>query len=199
MARPKFEIEVRSLIRCHAKALLTVCLLVAAVFPASAADDCESQLPVPLRRAAEKAYPAFRSPVVTDNLPEDVDYQFQQTGSRCLGVAKADFDGDGKVDYLIGMSARTSSGAEILVALARGKSWALRSLASWSEGRSRLYVATEKPGKYERTLALEGPLSEGENQTLVCRNPVAVFGATEASGVAYCYMEGAWPYVWISD
>ena len=191
--------ESRSTIRRSMRVLLTA-LIVGVMPPAFAGDDCESQLPASLRRAAEKAYSAYRTPVVADNLADDVEYRFQETGNRCLGVAKADFDGDGAIDYLIAMSARKSSGAKVLVALARGKEWALRSLAFWPEGRSRLYVGSEKPGKYERTLALEGPLGgAGEREALDCRNPVAVFGGTEASGVAYCYMEGTCPHVWISD
>lgn len=166
---------------------------------ALAGDACSSQLPIALQSALASAFPNFRVPTVTDNLPEDAQWNLEHHGTGCLGVAAADFDGNGTKDYVIGLTALRGTGAAVVVALFRNSKWQLRQLSAWPDGRSRLYVSTEEPGKYVRTEALDGPLEPGEAAHFTCRNPVAVFGGVESSGVAYCYKSGAWPHVWISD
>jgi hypothetical protein len=132
-------------------------------------------------------------------LPEDIEWDLKEGGKGCLGVAIADFDGDGTKDLLLGLTALKGSGARIVVALTRGKNWKLETLDEWSKDRNRLYVAADKPGVYRRTEALDGPLEEGEVSLLKCLHAAAIFGATESSGVAYCYDNQNWQHVWISD
>ena len=165
--------------------------------PAPAQDACA--LPNALETSVAAAFPGFRVPVVTDNLPEDVQWNLEHKGNGCLGVASADFDGNGTKDYVVGLTALNGPGSAVVVALLRSGKWQLRQLSAWPSGRSSLYVSAEKPGEYMRTEALDGPLEPGELARLTCRNPVAVFGGIESSGVAYCYKNGTWPHVWISD
>ena len=167
--------------------------------PALAGDACSSQLPISLKSALVLTFPNFRVPSVADNLPEDVQWNLRHHGSGCLGVAAADFDGNGTKDYVISLTALRGAGAAVVVALFRNDKWQLRQLSAWPDGRSRLYVSAEEPGKYVRAEALDGPLGSGEVAHFTCRNAVAVFGGVESSGVAYCYKNGAWPHVWISD
>lgn len=167
--------------------------------PAIAGDVCDAQLPSALRAQVVETFAKFRTPAVRDNLPEDVEWNHQHQGNGCLGVAKADFDGDGRQDFLLGLTAKQGNGAIVLAALSRGGKWQFHRLAVWPEGRSRLYVSAENPGVYVRTEALDGPLQHGEVSPLKCFHPVAVFGTTESTGVAYCYKKGKWPHVWISD
>ena len=155
--------------------------------PGIAADPCEVQIPSSLKVAVGKAFPNFRAPLSTDNLAEDIEWDLKEGRKGCLGVAIADFDGDGTKDFLLGLTALRGSGALVVVALARGKNWKLETLSEWPEGRDRLYVAVDKPGVYRRTEALDGPLEPGEIDPLRCLHSAAVFGATESSGVAYCY------------
>ena len=172
-------------------------LLAMTSLSASATDACRKQLPSSLKAKVAKAFPAFRIPHVTDNLAEDVAWNQEQNGNPCLGVAKADFDGNGTTDWLLGLTAKKGTGSVVLAALSRGKKWQLHELDRWPEGRSRLYVSAEKPGTY--ISVLEGPLAPGEVNLLVCSRSVAVFGATESSGVAYCYNRGTWRHTWFSD
>ena len=96
---------------------LIALLISMAAFPVMAADACQKQIPSELGAQIEKAYPQFRTPLVTDNLDEDVAYSKKATGNACLGVASADFDGDGVADRVIGLTALTGPGALVVVAL----------------------------------------------------------------------------------
>ena len=166
--------------------------------PALASDACNSLLSEDLAATVTAAFPAFRLPLVTDNLAEDVAWSKEQTGNACLGVAQADFDGNGTKDWLLGLVEKKGAGALVVAALSRGGKWQLHELDSWPEGRSRLYVAVDKAGTYGSVLEGE-PSEKGEVNHLVCSHAVAIFGATESSGVAYCYRHGTWQHTWISD
>ena len=173
-------------------------LLVVVVFPAAASDACTSQLPDTLKAALSAAYPSFRLPVVTDNLAEDVAWSKEHTGKSCLGVAKGDFAGNGREGWIVGLTQKRGSGARVVVALPFGRNWQLYTLASWSSDRARLYVAAYKPGTYDSVLDGK-PSEKGEVEHLVCPHDVAVYGATESTGVAYCYSHGTWKHTWFSD
>ncbi len=164
-----------------------------------AGDVCESDLPEPLKAQIKAAYPSFRLPGVTDNLPEDVAFNIEEGGSGCLGVATADFDRNNGQDFVIALREVKGAGAIVVVALSRGQTWQLRRLARWPSGRSRLYVGKGDPGTYYRFSGLDGPMESGELGQFKCSTPVVVLGATEASALAYCYKGGEWPYVLVSD
>jgi len=172
------------------KVLLLAAVLMLTSGHALAADACAAQIPRSLKVAIAKSYPKFRLPVATDNMPEDIDWSLKNGGKGCLGVAKADFDGDGKTDFVLGLTALDGSGGTVVVALARGSGWKVETLRAWPQYRDRLYVGTDKPGEYERTEALDGPLEPGERERLKCKHSAVVFGATESTGVAYCLNNG---------
>jgi hypothetical protein len=180
------------------KTIVAVLLILVSV-SAAARDSCEAQVPSSLGTALRKAFPKFRPPLVTDNLPEDIQWNAKHGGKGCLGVALADFDGDGKQDVLLGLTALRGDGGLIVVALAREQTWEFHTLSKWSKYRIRLYVSAEKAGTYTRSQALEGPLETGEVDPMRCSHSVAVYGLTESSGVAFCYNGGQWQHVWISD
>jgi len=172
-------------------------LIISMAPSAIAADACHAPLPGALMTQVTERFPSFRLPAVTDNLAEDVAWSKEQSGNECLGAATADFDGDGTKDWLLGLTAKKDTGSLVVVALARDEKWELHKLVAWPEGRSRLYVSAEKPGTYASLF--DGPYEPGEVSSFVCPHSVAVFGATESSGVAYCYKAGKWQHAWISD
>jgi hypothetical protein len=176
-------------------------LLLVAIFPfaAQAEDACKALIPAALQAQLLKRFTEYRLPRETDNGAEDIQYARDHSQSACLGIATADFDGDGRLDYLIGLTAKNGDGALVLVALARGAGWKIHKLDVWKEGRSRLYVSTEPAGTYDNVGDSDGPLEKGEVKKLVCPHEVAVFGTTEASGVAYCLVNSQWKHTWVSD
>ena len=163
----------------------------------SASDACRAQIPKALEQAITSKYPNFRAPLVTDNLSEDVEYAREKHESPCIGVAAADFNGDGSFDKIMALTARRGKSAIVIVAIQSQGTWKLHELTKWPEGRSRLYVDTDKPGTYSSVLeAVSGP---GEVEKLTCKNSFAIFGMTESTGVAYCLHKGKWRYTWFSD
>ena len=163
----------------------------------SANDACRAQIPRALEQAITSKYPDFRAPLVTDNLSEDVEYAQEKHQSPCIGVAAADFNGDGSLDKVIALTALRGKSAVVIVAIQSGKIWKLHELTKWAEGRSRLYVDTDKPGTYYSVLEAVSGL--GEVEKLSCKNSFAIFGMTESTGVAYCLRKGKWRYTWFSD
>ena len=163
----------------------------------NAKDACLAQIPKALEQAITSKYPTYRAPLVTDNLAEDVQYAQEQHKSPCIGVATADFNGDGSLDRVIAFTALRGKGAVVVAAIQNDGIWKLHELTKWPEGRSRLYVETDKPGTYFSVL--EAASGDGEVEKLTCKNSFAIFGMTESTGVAYCLSKGKWRYTWFSD
>lgn len=178
-------------------ACITVLLILAQA--AAAGDSCEVQIPASLRVTLGKAFPSFRAPLATDNSPEDIEWDLKEGRKGCLGVAIADFDGDGASDILLGLTPLNGSGGLLVAALARGGDWKIDRLSDWHGNRMALYVSVAEPGLYQRTEVLDGPLEDGEVDPLKCSHAAAIFGQIDSSGVAYCYNDQKWQHVWISD
>ena len=191
----------RRLLRTLEPVRSLIALLALAWLPVAAyADDaCEPLIPLQLRTLVLSKYPDYRLPRETDNLAEDIEYARKNSQSGCLGVAEADFNGDGSPDLAIGLSAKNGGGWAVVVALKRKSTWALKVLDTSKEGRNRLYVAAGRPGTYEMAGSLEGPSEKGEMKRFTCPRAPVVFGRTESSGVAYCLLKGKWKHVWFSD
>jgi len=180
------------------KRALALALIVAS--PAvQAGDYCAGKFPESLEAALGKSFPAYRMPRSSDSPEYDIDYDLKNGGSGCLSVASADFDGDANADYIVGLTAQNGLGGLVAIALARPSDWQFKVLSKLPDGRSQLYVATDKPGIYNRTEALDGPLEQDEVDPLICPNSVAMFGALESTGVAFCLNDDKWQHVWVSD
>jgi hypothetical protein len=162
-------------------------------------DSCAGQVLPTLKNSVEKAYPDYRLPLETDNLAGDVSHNRKHGGKGCLGYASADFNGDGKADAVVALTHKEGEAAIVVAAFATGSTWSIHELKRWKANRSRLYVEVGKPARYDRAKSLDGPLGRGEVGSLICPHSVAIFGATEASGAAYCFKAGRWQHVWISD
>jgi hypothetical protein len=181
------------------RARYTLLVLLIAPLALAAEDACAPLIPPALQDQLQKRFSSYRLPRQTDNIAEDIQYAREHSGSACLGVAIGDFDGDGRADYAIGLTAKSGTGALIVVVLTRQNQWDIQELDRWPEGRSRLYVAAEPARSYEMFGDSDAPLEKGGVEKLVCPHSVVVFGATGASGVAYCLTNSAWQHTWISD
>jgi hypothetical protein len=161
---------------------------------------CQAQIPRSLSRAVAAAFPGYRTPLEYDNAPEDMKYNQSQGGTGCLGVAIADFTGDGKKDYLIGLTSVKGVSGLAVIALPRKGGWNFRKITTWAEdARYRQYVQAVKPGRHERAKGLSAPLAPGEKQSMDCPNWGALVGAVQQTGIVYCYERGQWSHVWITD
>lgn len=180
------------------KATCAVCLFLFAQ-QALAMDACDELIPSSLKGALAKILPDFRTPLASDNLEKDIEWYLKEGKSGCLGVASGDFDGDGKKDSLLGLTALRGSGRLVVVALARGNRWQFKTLGRFPGERHRLYVEAGESGVYRRSKALDGPMQPGELEVMSCPNSAAIFGTLESSGVAHCYVHRRWRHTWISD
>src|SRR5690348_6393320 len=68
-------------------------------------DACQAQIPRTLSNALAPAFPGYRTPLEYGHAAEAIKYSESRGGIGCLGVAAVDFIGDGKKDYLIGLTA----------------------------------------------------------------------------------------------
>jgi hypothetical protein len=163
-------------------------------------DACQAQIPRTLSNALAAAFPGYRTPLEYDNAPEDIEYSRSHGGNGCLGVATADFTGEGKKDYLIGLTSVKGSKGLAVVAMPRRGGWNFQRIASGTEdARYRLYVDAVKPGRHDRAGSVTGALGPGEKQSMDCANWGALVGTVEATGIVYCYDHGRWSHVWVSD
>jgi hypothetical protein len=179
--------------------LMVLLALLACPLVGVAGDACNALVPSGLKAVLLSRFAGYRLPRESDNLPEDIKYNREHAGSGCLGVETADFDGDGRADYLVAMTSNDGRGAVVTVAMARGATWRIYKLDVWKDDRLRLYVSSGPAGTYDDVGETDGPLEKGAEEHLTCSHPVAVFGATESTGVAYCFKNGNWKHVWISD
>jgi hypothetical protein len=151
------------------------------------ADACEAQIPRTLADALSRAYPGYRAPLEYDNAPEDIDRHKSRGGTGCLGVDTGDFTGDGKKDYVVGLTSLKGNAGLAVVALPQKGGWRFVRLQRWAEHtRASQYVAALAPGAY-RSAGLE------------CSHWAARVGAVEGSATVYCYVHGQWKHERVSD
>jgi hypothetical protein len=163
-------------------------------------DACQALIPRSLSNALARAFPGYRTPLEFDNAPEDAKANVLKGGTGCLGVAIADFTGDGKKDYLIGLTLMKGVKGLAVVALPRKGGWNFQKITTWAEdARYRQYVQAVKPGHYERTKGMTAPLAPGEKEAIDCPNWGALVGAVQQTGIVYCYDSGRWSHVWITE
>jgi len=163
------------------KAVLTCavgfCLLAAnqAVFAAPAKDSCD--LPPGLREELSKKYTDMR-PVTLADLDEYDRKLFQKDhGTRCPGLARVNFYGDGKPTWAVVLIAgeNPKRKAELVVARHGGDGWDIRSLDT-TDGTPVIW--REGPGKYDDLYG---------KKTIRATRPVIVFCGLESWAVVFSW------------
>ncbi len=163
-------------------------------------DSCQAQIPRSLANALTSAFPGYRTPLETDNGPDDIKYSQTHGGNGCLGVATADLTGEGKKDYVVGLTATRGSTGLAIIALPRTGGWRFQRIRSRVENARYLqYVDVAEPGRYDRKETLSGSLEAGERKSIDCPHWVARVGAVESTSTVYCYQDGRWSHVRISE
>ncbi|MCA9232645.1 MAG: hypothetical protein KDA57_18490 [Planctomycetales bacterium] len=178
---------------------MRVLVFAAYLVPAtSLADSCANAVPSELGAALGSSFSSYRVPKETDNLAEYVRWSKKDQGRGCLGVATADFDGDGARDWILGLSSKSGDGGLVVAAMSREASWEFHELAKWPEDRVSLYVDVGPRGTYVSAIE-EAQRSSNESSPLTCENSVAVFGKVESTQAVYCNKSGSWQHVWTGD
>lgn len=190
-------------VNLHALALLSVATLLSsgAVAVASPQDSCSRMLSSALQEIVQRQYPAYRLPLESDNLPDDIRVNREQGGSGCLGVAVGRYRGGKASDYALLLYSRASDDKALLVVASQnGSQWRIELLRDWGALRGVLYVESARPGKYGRTEKPEAPPGEpGELSRFTSKVPGILSGRVESSGVAYFFTGKHWVHVWVSD
>jgi hypothetical protein len=164
------------------------------------ADACRALIPRSLSNAVAHAFPGYRTPLEFDNAPEDTKANVAQGGTGCLGVATADFTGEGMKDYVLGLASFKGSKGLAVIAFPRRGGWDFHRITSGVEdARYRQYVGVAAPGPYRRTQAVTAPLGPDEKPSIDCPHSAAVAGTVEGAKIVYCYDRGRWSYVRVSD
>jgi hypothetical protein len=117
------------------------------------ADACRTSIPPSIERSLTQRFSAYRLPLVTDNLKDDVRLDLDHGGNGCLLVASGDFDGDGHNDFAVGLTPKRGHVPLIAVALARGSGWAVSTVQSWVNSSQRLYECRSARGSQENRVA----------------------------------------------
>jgi len=179
-------------------AALSLVSLTSAGAELNTSDSCEEQVPRSLANALERAFPGFREPLEYDNAAEDIAASESRGGLRCLGVATGDFTGEGKKDYVIGMTAVKGGGGLAVIVLPRKGGWSFRKIQTWAEHRRvSQYVDVVPPGKYARDDTRR--LAKDERASLTCANSGVKIGTVGAGGSVYCLVDGQWLHVPVAD
>jgi hypothetical protein len=165
----------------------------------SAPDACRVQIPESITRLMTQKFPQYRLPLVTDSSPDNIQFNIADGGSGCLFVTGGDFNGDKRKDFVVGLIPKTGHVPVVAVGLSQGSSWTLSTVISRVDIPASLYVTRVPPGSFKRSEALNSRLERDERRSLRCRNDAVIVGATESTGIVYCYINNRWLYVWVSD
>ncbi len=163
------------------------------------ADSCQAQIPRSLSDVLAKTFPGYRAPLEYDNAPDDIAKNRSESGTGCLGVGIADFTGEEKKQYVLGLTALKGSGGLAVIALPRKGGWHFQKIRSGSEdARFRQFVEVVEPGRYQRSKSDRAALGPDERPLLDCPNSGARVGILGVSSVVYCFIDGRWLHVRIS-
>lgn len=182
-----------------ATAILAVIAMGSCAAPKAAA-PCHAKIPASLGKQLVLKYPNDRLPTTADSKKEDIAWDRKEGGDGCLLVAVGDFNGDKQEDVTLILFSKKGRQLRLVVGLKDGETWKIESLSSWDGREDNPYVHSLPPGKYQRTEALEGPVTEpGELPFFSSKLTGIVHGTIESSGCACFFSKGKWVHVWVSD
>jgi hypothetical protein len=171
---------------CAAVLYLLVC--VQALRAAPPPGRCE--YPPGLRDEISKKYPGTHLVRLEDLEEYDRKLYQKDHGTRCPGLVKVNFYGDGKPTWALVLISgdNPKRKAELVVAHQVAEGWEIHSLET-SDGTP--VVWREKPGKYEGMYKEEKPIR--------AKNPVVVLCWYGSSAILYAWTGKDVEKVWLSD
>jgi hypothetical protein len=168
--------------------LVALCLFAPGLVNAASSNGgCD--FPPGLRDEVSKEFPSTRLVSLGDLSEYDRKLYKKDHGTRCPGIVKVDFYGDGKPTWalvLIGEEAPTRK-AQLVVAHQAGSDWEIRSLET-TDGAP--VVWRQGPGKYGDVYGKE---------TIRATRPVVVFCGYESWAILYAWTGNEVKKIWLSD
>jgi len=164
-------------------------LLAANQMAIAAPPDHQCALPPTLRDEISKKYPGTKIVSMADLDEYDRKLFQKDHGTRCPGLLRVNFYGDGRPTWALVLIAGVNPKrkADLVVARQVADGWEIRSLDS-TDGTP--VVWREPPGKYDDVY--------GE-KTIRAKNPVIVFAGLESWAIIYAWTGKEVVKVWISD
>ncbi len=167
-----------------------MCLFAAnQVLAASPEDRCA--LPPSLADEISKKYPHAR-PVSLADLDDYARKQYRKDfGTRCPGLVRVNFYGDGKLTWALLLVAKEDpkQKPELVVAHQLGNAWDIR-LLDTADGA--VAVWRQAPGKYEG-------MYEGEGKPIRAKNPVILISDYGSFIILYAWTGKEVEKIWLSD
>jgi hypothetical protein len=180
---------IRKMIGPGAIRVVPLCLfaLVYAISARTPSNHC--QLPVGLGEELSRKYPGTHVVTLSDLDKYDRKLFQKDYGSRCPGLVRVNFFGDGKPTWAVVLIAgeNPKQKAELIVARQTNAGWEIRSL---EETDGTPVVWREGPGKYE---------GMSEPQTIRAKYPVIVFCGYGSWAILYSWTGKDVVKTWISD
>ena len=170
--------------------ILSACVLVVLQSAVAVAATNQCKLPPGLREEVSKKYPGTTLVSLADLEEYNRSLYQKDHGTRCPGLVKVDFYGDGKPTWALALV--TANGVtrktELVVARQVGTGWTMRSLERESSGSPVIW--SEGPGEYKDV--------HGE-KTIRARWPVIIFCGYESWATLYAWTGKAIKKIWIAD
>ena len=176
--------QTNSLLKCVAGLWILAASQTVAAQPK---DSCA--LPSNLRDEISKAFPHTKTVSLAD-LGEYARKQFRKDfGTRCPGLVRVNFYGDGKPTWALLLVAEdhTERKPELLVAHQLGSGWDIRSL---DKADGAVAVWREGPGKYVEVYG---------QKTIMATRPVILIGDYGSFTILYAWTGKDVEKVWLSD
>ena len=178
--------------------MIGVLLAVALHGSTAGSDACASLVPPALRAVLTTAYPDHRLVLGTDHDHYHVQQSRKNGGSACLGVARADFDGDGKRDLAVLLASAKKMETLLIAALRDGSGWKLELVETEDVAVRSKYVGTVKPGTHEARHYGEPPLPN-QLEKITSRTFGIDTGMLESTARFFFRIDGRWVFVWMAD
>jgi hypothetical protein len=165
------------------------CLFAITQAVAAAPPPSRCEYPPGLRDEISKKYPGTHLLSLADLDEYDRKLYQKDHSTRCPGLVRVNFYGDGKPTWALVLTAGegTKQKAELVVARQIGRDWETRSLET-TDGTP--VVRREGPGKYD---------GMNEEKRLRAENPVIVFCGYESWAILYAWTGTEVKKIWISD
>jgi len=174
--------------------------------PAQSLDPCEAKIPSVLRGMLPKAFPGYRLAHISDYSKANMDLlKKRNSEDPCVGVASADVDGDGFLDYAFFLTNKSRHTLLVTARNVSGTSWEISKLDDFGkDGCSGSYVEMLKPGQYRDWFDTDRAPSAyipepGRVRRYASRQNGFLAGNIESSIVAFFFNGKRWVHLWLSD